>query len=191
MNAIPTDQRPCLRGDEAVLFAEHHDRLVRSVRRAVNAPDALIEDACATAWVQLMRAQPDRGPTLFGWLRTTAIREAYRLSSVQRRDAALEELVSPNGDCESRPDGWEALIADDHDPDSHLEALRALRALASLPERERRYLALLVAGYRYREIVALTGATYTNVNKHLVRARARVREIQAADHEASERRRRS
>src|SRR5207244_10345743 len=112
------------------------------VRRAVNASDALIEDACATAWVQLMRAQPDRGPTLFGWLRTTAIREAYRLSNVQRRDAALEELVSSNGGCESWPDGWEALIADDRDPDRQLEAQRALRDVGALQQRQLRYLAV-------------------------------------------------
>ena len=61
-----------------------------------------------------------------------------------------------------------------------MEARAALDALAQLPERQRRYLELLVAGYRYEEIVELTGATYTNVNKHLTRARARVREAQAA-----------
>ncbi len=44
----------------------------------------------------------------------------------------------------------------------------------------RRYLALKVAGYSYGEICALTGASLTNVNKHLTRARAGVREGRAA-----------
>ncbi len=167
------------RGDEGQLFREHHESLVRSVRRAVNAPDALIEDACATAWVQLIRTQPDRGPTLFGWLRTTAIREAYHLSGVQRRDAALEDLVPLRGG-EEGSDGWETLIADGRDLDTHFKAKRALQVLAQLPERQRRYLALKVAGYRYDEIVDLTGVTYTNVNKHLTRARASVRAAQDA-----------
>jgi hypothetical protein len=40
-------------GDEAELFAEHHAELERRVASAVSAPRAVIEDACATAWVQL------------------------------------------------------------------------------------------------------------------------------------------
>ena len=32
---------------------------------------------------------------------------------------------------------------------------------------EARYLALLAAGYSYREIAEREGVTYTNVNKHL------------------------
>ena len=57
-----------------------------------------------------------------------------------------------------------------------MEARTALETLAGLPPRQRRYMALFVAGYRYREIVAICGVTYTNVNNHLVRARARLRE---------------
>lgn len=167
----PTD----LRGDEADLFAEHHEALLRSVKRTINAPEALIEDACQFAWTQLIRTQPDRGPRLFGWLRTVAIHEGYRLSRTQRRDAALEDLAAPDANGGSSPDGWEALIEGPVDLDSQLEAKRGLSILASLPERQRRYLALLVAGYRYHEIVELAGVTYTNVNKHLTRARASVR----------------
>lgn len=172
--------RAALRGDEEDLFAKHHEGLLRSVKRAVGAPEALIEDACQFAWTQLIRTQPERGPRLFGWLRTVAIHEAYRLSRTQRRDTALEELAAPDGNGGSSPDGWETLIEGGVDLDSHLEAKRALSILASLPERQRRYLTLLVAGYRYQEIVRLTGATYTNVNKHLTRARARVRDKELA-----------
>lgn len=48
------------------------------MRSHVVAPDALIEDACSTAWEQFMRYQRERGEKLFGWLRTVAIREAWR-----------------------------------------------------------------------------------------------------------------
>ncbi len=48
--------------------------------------------------------------------------------------------------------------------------------MAELPERQRRDLVLRVAGFSYREIAELTGGrTYTNVNKHLRKARARIR----------------
>jgi DNA-directed RNA polymerase specialized sigma24 family protein len=39
--------------------------------------------------------------------------------------------------------------------------------------------ALKTAGYSYREIAARFGVTYTNVNKHLTRARARLRALAA------------
>ncbi len=163
-----------LRGDEGELFACHHSALLRAVRRAVRAPEPLIEDACANAWAILLRRQPDRGPTLFGWLRTVAVQEAYRLSKQQRATDALEELGTPDGE------GWEALAADHRTLLHTLEARHALRALADLPDRQRDTIALFVAGYRYEEIQRLRGASYTNVNKQLVKARRRLRDLQAA-----------
>jgi len=54
-------------------------------------------------------------------------------------------------------------------------ARRALRALAALPEKSRRYLAWKIAGYSYQEIQQLAGGvSYTNVNTHLVKARRRL-----------------
>lgn len=162
------------RGDEGELFARHHAALLRAVRRAVRAPEAVIEDACASAWAILLRRQPERGPALFGWLRTVAVHEGYRLSREQRRVSALEDLAAVEGE------GWEAFVADRRTLDASLEARRALRVLAALPERQRRYLALLAAGYRYHEIVEHAGVTYTNVNKHLVKARRRIRDVESA-----------
>ena len=37
----------------------------------------------------LLRTQPDRY-AIFGWLRVVAIREAYRLSAIEQREATLE-----------------------------------------------------------------------------------------------------
>src|SRR5215217_4141800 len=60
--------------------------------------------------------------------------------------------------------------------EDQLEALEALRALAGLSNSQRRDLSLRVAGFTYREIAAMTnGRTFTNVNKHLVKARAAIR----------------
>jgi RNA polymerase sigma factor (sigma-70 family) len=168
-----------LRGDEAALFSEHHERLVRTVRRSVSAPTALIEDACGWACEQLVRTQPERGPRVFGWLRTVAVHEAYRLSKLQRREAELEELVRRQVD-DSAAEGWEQFIPGRTDLAAHLHAMEALEALASLPVRQRRYLTLLVGGHRYTEIAQLTGATYTNVNKHLAKARTSIRAMQEA-----------
>ena len=113
---------------------------------------------------------------MFGWLRTVAVREAYRLSERQRRDTALEELTSP----ESIGEGWEGLVPDPVELETRVEARTALSVLADLRPRQREYLSLHAAGFSYDEIVRLTGATYTNVNKHLTRARASVREQREA-----------
>jgi len=96
-----------LRGDEAQLFATHHDRLLRAVRRRVNAPDAVIEDAASITWLILMRRQPERGPALFGWLVTVAEREAWRLAARGVGFVEFDELT-----CADTPtdDGVETMI---------------------------------------------------------------------------------
>jgi len=172
----PTDtQRPQstatapapLRGDEGELYRRYQRRLVRVVGRIVKASDELIEDACQAAWALLLRHQPERS-AIFAWLRVVALREAYRLCRAEQGAAYLEDLGAA--------DGWEAVIAGGPALDDVVEVRQALKLLAALPERQRDDLALMVAGFSYREIAALTGGrTFTNVNKHLARARARLR----------------
>jgi DNA-directed RNA polymerase specialized sigma24 family protein len=155
------------RGDEEALYRRHHRNLQRAVARAVNAPRELIEDACQSAWTIMLRSQPERA-AIFAWLRVVAIHEAYRLSAIERRELHLENAAIEGG--------WETVLAGRVTVEEQLEALEALRALAGLPDGQRRDLSLLVAGFRYREIAAMTGGrTFTNVNKHLVRARAAIR----------------
>ena len=155
------------RGDEAKLYQRHHQALLIAVSHAINGSGALIEDACQTAWTILMRRQPDRA-SVFAWLSVVAIHEAYRLSAIERRELHLEDLAI-EGD-------WETILAGRVTVDDQLEALDALRALAALPDRQRRDLSLRVGGFSYREIAAMTGGrTYTNVNKHLVKARTAIR----------------
>ena len=154
------------RGDEDDLYRRHHRNLQRAVARVVNAPRELIEDACQDAWTIMLRNQPDRA-TMFAWLRVVAIHEAYRLSAAER-GAHLEDLAHSQG--------WDAVIADRVTIDDALEARRALGRLAELPARQRQDLCLRVGGFSYREIAQITGGrTYTNVNKHLRKARARIR----------------
>lgn len=171
--------RPSPRGDEAELYRRYAERLVRLTAHRVKAPHALIEDACALAWLQLLRTQPERGPAIFAWLRTVALHEAYALSRRQRRDAWLEELGGESAEEDGEPRRWEETLPGPGSVEHSLEARRALAVLSALPARERRYLVLRVAGYRYQEICQLTGATYTNVNKHLTRARGRIRAQEA------------
>lgn len=161
-------------GDEERLYRRYATRLRRSVARRLVASEATVEDACAHAWAQLLRTQPERRETIFGWLCTVAIHEGYRLVRREGREARLEDLVS-----EDTPFGWEDFVAGPEVLAQRWEAQAALELLAALPEKQRLYLALQVGGCSYREIAAICGVSYTNVNKHLMRARARVREVAA------------
>jgi DNA-directed RNA polymerase specialized sigma24 family protein len=161
--------RPELRGDEDELYRRHHHELHRAVARVVHAPHELIEDACQTAWTILLHNQPDRR-SIFGWLRVVAIHEAYRLSALRRREPCLERPRLDEAD-------WTDTIADSRSIDDAIEALEALRVLASLPDRQRQDLALKIAGYSYEEIRRrIPGRSATNVNKSLVKARRRIRQ---------------
>jgi RNA polymerase sigma factor (sigma-70 family) len=165
-----------LRGDEAELYARQHAGLRRTVARAVNASPELVEDACQAAWTILLRAQPDRGPTLMAWLRTVAVHEAYRLLRPQQATVSLDALSAhSDADEPTSPDEWLPALAEDR-LDEQLEARRALRALGALPPRQRQFVAWKAAGHSYEEIRELAGGvSYTSVNKHLARGRRHLR----------------
>ena len=158
---------PDPRGDEEELYRRHHREFHRAVSRAVRAPREIIEDACQTAWAILLRpsARARRG------LRLAARRRGPRgLPALERSTDETRRLER----AALQEDGaWQEVMADPRSLDATLEALEALRALASLPERRRSDLALKIAGYSHREIRREhRGRTRTNVNKSLVKARA-------------------
>jgi RNA polymerase sigma factor (sigma-70 family) len=173
---VPQPSRFALLGDEAELFAQHGDRLLRQVRAAVNTSDAIVEDACAEAWAILLRRQPDRTPTLFGWMRIVAIREAIRMDRRARPVVSMDVLaatpVHADGDT---PGVSRQALPPTHSDDAVIVAREALRELAQLPARQRRLFALHVAGYSYEEIAQLTGDSLRTVDRQLRRARQRVR----------------
>jgi DNA-binding CsgD family transcriptional regulator len=63
---------------------------VRIVQRSVEASREVIDDACAFAWVQFMRVQPDRDRNWRAWLITTAEREAWRLRCEEGKTLSFE-----------------------------------------------------------------------------------------------------
>ena len=158
-----------LQGDEAALYAELQPKLMRLLRGRVRAREQTLEDACSTAWVQLIRYQPERGESLLGWLYVVACREAYRLLELDARVPSFEPavLVALAG-------------ADERAGELRAVALEALEALGALPERQRRLLAAKAAGHSYVELVELERSSYSAVNRHLTRARNAVREGRGA-----------
>lgn len=160
----PTARKP-LRGDETTLYRTYEARLKRAVYSRVRGVDqAVVEDACSFAWLQLLRHQPDR-PTVFPWLLQVATREAWRLNA----DRRLETLTET-----SRADTGHLGVAPDIDEQVAFRDL--LATVATFPERRRQCLALLIAGHTYDEIATATRFSYTAVNKQLVKARTTLRQ---------------
>jgi DNA-directed RNA polymerase specialized sigma24 family protein len=158
----------------AAFYEEHHGRVRRIVASRVNADSHTIEDACAFAWTRLVADEQivlDRRALC--WLTTAASREGWRLTSLVQREA-------PASGAAARSDHGHAPPADDagsgDETLARIEHRERVRIFRTLRCRERRELFLHAIGYRYDEIAAMTGSTYTAVNRRLVEGRAQLRE---------------
>ncbi len=159
----------------AVLYERHATTVERQVSRRARGPQAVIEDACQTAWTRLCaRTDIDtEGNSAVRWLIVTAMREAWKLSSRQREvpvggwspDPGEGELPEPAG---NSADPLAAAI--DH---AHDQELRD--RLANLTVRERQFLALQAAGLSYEEI-SQTGASVRTVERQIQRGRRKLRD---------------
>jgi RNA polymerase sigma factor (sigma-70 family) len=158
---------PPQRGDETKLFERYGERLLRVVRRATGGSGHVAEDACSFAWLQLLRTQPERDST-FSWLCIVAINEARRILKGQARNVEFDEDLA-----EPTP----AHLDRGADLELTIEARQALELIAAeLSEQKVRIFSLHVAGLTYDEICAATGYSWTQVNRHIVRSRARLKE---------------
>lgn len=165
---MPAEART-LNGDEAGLFEAHHKQLVRIVAGSVNASRQTIEDACAFAWAQLLRYQPDRRHVR-AWLVRVATREAWRLTAEEWRMGADE-------------DAMERLAVCSTDTEGRLGWVHGTSVLASLGAKESQLLLLAAAGYSYVEISEITGHSRRAVERRLMRARRHLREADRDDRE--------
>ena len=161
----------------ADFYARCHPGLFWAVRRGTGGiDDDLIHEACATAWLALVRrADVSLDACGYAWLVVTATREARRAYRATREI----QLVGPDPDAVAEIDELRDRFANDHDPleralDAELHATRRER-FAALKPREQRDMLLKAAGYRYREIATLTSTTRTAVDRHLREGRARLR----------------
>ena len=165
----------------AAFYAEYHRRVLRGVAAQAGAVDgAVLDDACAFAWAALVRREDvafDRRGV--NWLIVVGTRKAWELARLARRETPVGgflssvdpgEVVEPAGLASEPVDRLIAL--EDH-------ADRLARFERPKP-RERRDLFLQAAGYRYAEIVELTGSTYTAVNRRLTEGRRRLYESDEA-----------
>jgi DNA-directed RNA polymerase specialized sigma24 family protein len=164
----------------AHLYRQHHRDLQRAVAAAVRAPRELIEDACQNAWTIMLRYQPRRA-TWFAWLRVVAIHEAWQQCARSRNERPAGAFISPDAS-EIGAYEYPDPPADSRDiPDQVADRIRHVQRLADLAAikpTDRRTLYLMGLGYRYAEIMEITGASYTAVNRRVTEGRRALRELE-------------
>jgi RNA polymerase sigma factor (sigma-70 family) len=157
-------------GDVGALYCSLAPRLERIVGSGVQAPRALIEDACQVAWIRLWHHRDRvRRENVLAWLVTTAIREAHYLLRRETRCLSLERAVEESGDGalygRALPDLCEAWVR--------------LELISSLSERQQQLVWLHGLGFSYEEIATATGATRRTVERQLLRGRRKLRALAA------------
>jgi RNA polymerase sigma factor (sigma-70 family) len=157
--------------DIGELYRRFSARLEQIVRSGVRSSDAVVEDACQFAWSRLLlhRARV-REDTAVGWLVTTAIREAFKLSRRGARELSLDEALEIGIDPVSpAPGPWERLV--------QREQVAAVRRL---PVARQRIVWLQALGFSYSEIAQLESCTPRTIDRHLGRARSTLRAAASA-----------
>ena len=146
------------------LLARHGAQILATARRYAATPEDA-EDACQRGLeILLTKAPSTREEELIPWLKTVVKHEAFAL----RRQRERHSPVTDDGELRDRP----AVAAVTHEQAERLERLRqGAEALGHLKPHEIRALVLKAEGFSYREICAMTGWSYTKVNRLLTEGR--------------------
>ena len=146
------------------LLARHGAQILATARRYAATPEDA-EDACQRGLEILLTKAPSTSEDeLIPWLKTVVKHEAFAL----RRQRERHSPVTDDGELRDRP----APAAVTHEQAERLERLRqGAEALRHLKPHEIRALVLKAEGFSYREICAMTGWSYTKVNRLLTEGR--------------------
>ena len=161
--AATTAADPRSRTHAAVALLERHARSFRRTARrfSICADDA--EDAYAQAVEILLTKAPDGDSgRLAAWMHVVTRREALGVRRARERMLGATPAVCEPASEAPGPAEW----AERRERVAHSAA-----ALAALKPQERRALALKAEGYSYAEMQALTGWTYTKVNRCMAEGR--------------------
>ena len=146
------------------LLARHGAQILATARRYAATPEDAEDAYQRGIEILLTKAPSTREEELIPWLRTVVKHEAFAL----RRQRERHSPVTDDGELRDRP----ATGAVTHEQAEQLERLRqGAEALRHLKPHEVRALVLKAEGFSYREICALTGWSYTKVNRLLTEGR--------------------
>lgn len=128
----------------------------------------------------MLRSQPRRA-TWFAWLRVVAIHQAREQCAQSRNERPAGGFISPDAS-EIGPYEYPDPPADARDiPDQvadRIQHVKRLADLAAIKPNDRRTLYLMGLGYRYNEIMEITGASYTAVNRRITEGRRALRKLE-------------
>jgi RNA polymerase sigma factor (sigma-70 family) len=170
LNVVPMSERG-IRPERAEidaaaleLLARHGSQILATARRYAATPEDA-EDACQRGLEILLTKAPSTSEDdLIPWLKTVVKHEAFAL----RRQRERHSPVTDDGELRDRP----AIAGVTHEQAERLERLRqGAEALGHLKPHEVRALVLKAEGFSYREICAMTGWSYTKVNRLLTEGR--------------------
>ena len=137
------------RGDQLAWTHLHHesDSMLRIVARSCGLSDHDVDDAVQNTWIKLHRhINSIREPSaVAGWLATTVRRESLRLMQSHVREILTDRPIC---DDEATEDGLEVRLLE---RERHLVLTRAL---ATLPDRDRRLMTLIADDAGYEQIGA-------------------------------------
>ena len=151
----------------AELYAAQDVRVRRLVRLNVQAPDALVEDACQVAWMRLVLHRTRvRRDAAIRWLVRVAVNEAFKLIRRGARELSLDELSGDGGGEVS-----EARLRGPAQLDELAEHRARLETIRDLPARQQRLVWLQGLGFTYEEMADETGTTRRTVERQLLRAK--------------------
>jgi RNA polymerase sigma factor (sigma-70 family) len=152
--------------DEAALrlLARHGGQILATARRHAATPEDAEDAYQRGIEILLTKAPSTSEDELIPWLKTVVKHEAWAL----RRQRERHSPVTDDGELRDRP----APTAVTHEQAERLERLRlGAEALGHLKPHEVRALRLKAEGFSYREICAMTGWSYTKVNRLLTEGR--------------------
>jgi RNA polymerase sigma factor (sigma-70 family) len=174
------------RAELALELIVAHDRSFRRTarRHSMCADDA--EDAYQRALeILLTKAPLDQPGRLAAWMHTVTKHEAMAVRRMRERLLG----GAPRHADDSEADAIDRIAAERPGPLEGAEraerVARSAEALAALKPQERLALALKAEGYSYVEIRALTGWTYTKVNRCMAEGRKRFLELFAGIEDGS------
>ena len=162
------------RHDAAIALIESHDAVFRRTARRYSLCADDGEDAYQRALeILLTKAPPIEHEALVRWMQTVTKHEAL---AVRRQRERVLSPVSKNSDGEER-DPLAGLAWDGPGPTdraaSRERIARSREALRALKPQEVRALSLKAEGFSYAEIGAITGWTYTKINRCMAEGRKR------------------
>jgi RNA polymerase sigma factor (sigma-70 family) len=150
-------------------LVERFDRMLRSVARSYRLSPQDTEDAVQATWCKLYEHVDGirDSSAIAGWLATTVRRESLRLLQRHVREHLTDDWELCAGECDELPE-TRLLASERRDV--------LARALATLPERQRRLMTLIAdePGTRYEQIATTLGMPIGSIGPIRARSMARL-----------------